>query len=216
VGLTLDLLVDSDLIIEKEFVVPISQNLMANKGVSLENIKNVFSHSQAISQCQKYIEKHKLKTHFTLSTAVAAKSIKNINDSGAIGSKKAAEIYGLEIVDENIQDTDNNQTRFVALGKKKTKPTGNDKTSILFTLHDNNPGRLYETLEIFAKNKINLSKIVSRPLKEGLGTYIFFVDFEGHSDDKKIKAILEKIEEKVYLLKVLGSYPIAEIGNINK
>lgn len=207
-------MVNTDLKIEKEFIIPISQNLLANNDISIDNIKTVYSHSQAISQCQNYIENHNFKTHFTLSTAAAAKEASNTKDKtiAAIGSKKAAELYNLNILDENIQDVKNNQTRFIALSKKRTEITGNDKTSILFTLYDNNPGSLYETLGIFASNNINLSKIESRPSKEGLGNYIFFVDFEGHYKDEKILRILKEIKEKVYFLKVLGSYPIAKIG----
>jgi len=216
VGITLDFLAHQiDLNIEKEIIIPISHNLLidghSNKeNISINNVKEVYSHSQALAQCQNYLEIHNMKTHFTLSTAAAAKSIKGVKEVGAIGTSKAAEIYGLDILDRNIQDIENNETRFIILSKVKSKITGNDKTSILFSLFDDNPGGLHDILGIFAENNINLTKIESRPSKKGLGKYIFFVDFEGHQDSKIINDILNIIETKSSFMKVLGSYPIAK------
>jgi prephenate dehydratase len=207
VGLTLDLLVHNNLKIQGEIVIPVNHNLLSNKGIKLEDIKNVYSHSQALAQCQNYLEVKNMKTHFTLSTSSAAKFIKNMSDSGAIGTLKAAELYDLEVIDRNIQDLDNNQTRFIILSKKDHFITGNDKTSILFSLIGDNPGELYNILGIFAKNNINLTKIESRPSKEGLGKYIFFVDFEGHRNNDKISNILTLIKDEVSFMKILGSYP---------
>lgn len=173
VGLTLDLLAHKiNLNIERELIIPISHNLLVdednyNNIIDISDIKDVYSHSQALAQCQNYLENHNMKTHFTLSTAAAAKSIKGKIGVGAIGTLKAAELYGLKAIDKNIQDIKNNQTRFIVLSKDQTEISGNDKTSILFSLFDDNPGGLHDILGIFAKNNINLTKIESRPSKEG-------------------------------------------------
>ena len=137
----------------------------------------------------------------------AAKSIIGDKSKAAIGNSKAAELYGLEIIKPNIQDTDNNETRFVVVSKDDHKQTGNDKTSIIFSIYEDKPGGLYEILGIFQKNNINLTKIESRPSKKGLGKYLFFVDFNGHRDDETVKNIISGIEDNTYFLKVLGSYP---------
>ena len=113
----------------------------------------------------------------------------------------------MEILGANIQDTDNNETRFVVLSKENHKPTGDDKTSIIFSIYEDKPGGLYKILGIFQKENINLTKIESRPSKKGLGKYLFFVDFEGHKDDEIIQEILNEISQNTYFLKVLGSYP---------
>lgn len=216
VGITLDFLANQiNLNIEKEIIIPISHNLLIDRGsnnenISVDNVKVVYSHSQALAQCQNYLETHNMKTHFTLSTAAAAKSIKGQAEIAAIGTLKAAEIYDLDILDSNIHDIKNNQTRFIILSKNKSKMTTNDKTSILFSLFDDNPGGLHDILGVFAENNVNLTKIESRPSKEGLGKYIFFVDFEGHQDSEIIKDILKIIKTKTSFLKILGSYPIAK------
>ena len=112
----------------------------------------------------------------------------------------------MEILKANIQDTDNNETRFVVVSNEDHEPTGNDKTSIIFSIYEDRPGELYNILGIFQKMNINLTKIESRPSKKGLGKYLFFVDFYGHKDDDVIKNIIDEIDENTYLLKVLGSF----------
>jgi len=212
VGLTLDLLVHRfDLKIEREIIISINHNLLSRKDLDIEDIQDVYSHSQALAQCQNYLEVRNIKPHFTLSTAAAAKSISEMENAAAIGTLKVAELYDLKVIDRNIQDIDNNKTRFVVLSKNNFEKTGNDKTSIFFSLFDDNPGGLHDILGVFAKNNINLTKIESRPSKEGLGKYIFFVDFEGHQDEKKLKNVLNIIKNKTSFIKVLGSYPVASI-----
>ena len=208
VGITLDSLAHKfDLKIYKEIIIPINQNLIVNPGCKLEDIEDVYSHSQAISQCQEFISENKIQPHYAVSTANAAKSIIGDNSKAAIGNRKAAELYGLEILKANIQDTDNNETRFVVVSKDDHEPTGNDKTSIIFSIYEDRPGELYKILGIFQKKNINLTKIESRPSKQGLGKYLFFVDFYGHKDDDVIKNIIDEIDENTYFLKVLGSFP---------
>lgn len=208
VGITLDSLAHKfDLKIFKEIIIPINQNLIVNPGTNMEDIEDVYSHSQAISQCQEFISKNKIQPHYAISTANAAKNIIGHKNHAAIGNSKAAELYNLEILESNIQDNDNNETRFVVLSKKYHKCTGKDKTSIIFSIYEDRPGGLYNILGIFQKNNINLTKIESRPSKKGLGKYLFFVDFDGHIDDNLIKNIIDEIKENTYFLKVLGSYP---------
>ncbi len=209
VGITLDSLAHKfDLKIFKEIIIPINQNLIVNPGCKMEDIEDVYSHEQAIAQCREFIQKNKLQPHYAVSTANAAKSIIGDKSKAAIGNAKAVELYDLEILEANIQDTDNNATRFVVLSKDDHEITGNDKTSIIFSIYEDRPGGLYNILGIFQKNNINLTKIESRPSRKGLGKYMFFVDFNGHNDDELIQNIISEIDENTYFLKVLGSYPV--------
>lgn len=208
VGLTLDSLAHNfDLKIFKEIILPINQNLIVNPNTKMEDITDVYSHSQAIAQCQGFISKNKIQPHYAVSTASAAKSILGDNSKAAIGNAKAAEIYGLEILKPNIQDLDNNETRFVVLSNNDHKPTGSDKTSVIFSIYEDKPGMLYRILGVFEKYHVNLTKIESRPSKKGLGKYLFFVDFYGHRDEVIVQNILSEIANLTYFLKVLGSYP---------
>lgn len=208
VGVTLDLLFhEYDLKIKREILLPISNNLLINKDADIGDIKYVYSHIQALSQCRNFIQKMGVVVNATPSTSAAAEMIRGRMDSGAIGTKKAAEIYGLKIAASDIQDYKNNVTRFVVLDHTDHEPTGNDKTSVVFSMKKDKPGGLYEILGIFAEHDINLTKIESRPSKEKLGSYIFFVDFEGHRTDKLITDILSLIKTIVEYIKVLGSYP---------
>ena len=208
VGITLDSLAHKyDLKIFQEIIIPINQNLIVNPGTKMEDIEDVYSHAQAISQCQEFIQENRIQPHYAVSTARAAKDIRGFKNKAAIGNRVAAELYGLEILKANIQDTDNNETRFVVISKEDHEPTGSDKTSIIFSIYEDRPGGLYKILGIFQRHEINLTKIESRPSKKGLGKYLFFVDFNGHKDDEIIQEILREVEDNTYFLKVLGSYP---------
>lgn len=208
VGITLDSLAHKfDLKIHDEIIIPINQNLIVNPGCTMDDIEDVYSHQQAISQCREFISKYNIQPHYAISTARAAKEIIGHNNKAAIGNAKSAELYGLEILKANIQDTDNNETRFVVLSKYDHEVTGKDKTSIIFSIYEDRPGGLYRILGIFEKNNINLTKIESRPSKKGLGKYLFFVDFNGHVEDDVVQNILKEIDDNTYFLKVLGSYP---------
>ena len=208
VGITLDSLAhDFDLNIVGEIVISINQNLIVNPGTKLEDIADVYSHQQAISQCHTFLEKNNLQPHYAVSTASAAKSIIGDKSKAAIGHIKSAELYDLEVLLKNIQDVDNNETRFVVLSKEDTDPTAVDKTSIIFSIYEDHPGSLYKILGIFNKYNINLTKIESRPSKQGLGKYLFFVDFYGHYKEDIVKKIIIEIDDNTYFFKVLGSYP---------
>ena len=209
VSLTLDSLIHNfDLKIKNEIIIPINHNLLAAREMSVEDVSDVYSHSQALGQCQPYLERNNITAHYTLSTAAAAKKVAETGEGAAIGTLKAAELYGLKVIDTNIQENFNNQTRFVVLDKEDSPITGNDKTSISFSLFEDKPGGLYEILSYFVEADINLTKVESRPSKEGLGHYIFFIDLEGHRLDENISPILETLDEITDFFKVLGSYPV--------
>lgn len=211
VGVTLDLLAhEYDLCIEREIVLKVSHYLLANKGVELEELSDVYSHPQSLAQCHKFIEKMGFIIHPTSSTAAAAKIIKGRRECCAIGTLRAARLYGLDVLAEDIQDYTPNMTRFIVIATYDHEFTGSDKTSILFTLAEDRPGGLYEILGLFADANVNLTKIESRPSKMGLGKYIFFLDFEGHRKEKNISIILEEIKNRTPFMKILGSYPIDE------
>ncbi len=208
VGITLDLLAhDYDLKIKNEIILPISHNLLVNSNMTLDDIKIIYSHPQALSQCRKFIESLDIVTRSAASTSAAAELILGKKHAAAISTVRAAQIYGLDIAVNNIQDYKNNLTRFVVINKQDHLKTGNDKTSIVFSLPKDSAGGLYEILGEFARENVNLTKIESRPSKEKLGRYIFFVDLEGHREDREIRNILNIIKSKVGYIKILGSYP---------
>ncbi len=209
ITLTLDLLMEQQLKIVGEVIVKIKHCLLS-KG-KLKNIKIITSHPSALSQCRKYIKDNfrNVEVRSALSTSHAAKLASESEEIAAIASKESAEIYGLKVLDENIQVNDN-FTRFIVIGKKAPHATSNDKTSIIIYLEKNRPGALYEILGEFANRGIDLTKIESRPTKKVLGDYLFYIDLRGHVEDGTVKDALEKVKGKVGMLKILGSYPAAE------
>ena len=179
----------------------------------LEEVKQVYSHPQALGQCRNFIEKHKMKTIPTYDTAGSVKIVKELNNKqiACIASKTASAIYQMQIITENIANNLNNYTRFLILSKNEIQETGNDKTSIIFSIK-HEPGSLYRIIESFHKNSVNLTKIESRPTKENAWEYNFYVDFEGHKKNPKIEEMLEKIKQDTLFMKVLGSYPSAKLS----
>jgi len=180
---------------------------------SLEKIDTIYSHPQALGQCRKFIQKNNIKTVPTYDTAGSVKIIKDLNKENiaCIASKNASEIYRLPIISENIADNSNNYTRFLIMSKKFVKETGDDKTSIIFSIK-HEPGSLFTIIEKFQKYGVNLTKIESRPKKTTAWEYNFFVDFEGHCENGKIKEMLGQIKEKTNYFKILGSYPRAKLS----
>ena len=226
VGVTLDMLLENDIRIIGEIVVPIEHCLLS-KG-KLSNIRVILSHPQALAQCRQFI-----KTHFenaeirtTGSTSHAAKLANEFEEMAAIASRESAQMYGLDILIPNIQDRKENHTRFViiethdtASAKSSMQSTSSDvdfKTSIIVYLKKDRPGALYEVIGEFAKRDINLTRIESRPSKRELGDYIFYIDFAGHIDDANIKDALDNITSNVGMLKMLGSYPICNSNISNQ
>lgn len=214
VNQTLDLLTRNyGVNISGEIIVTVKHTLMTVKGIELKQIKLVLSHPQALAQCRTFLNKHLSETDLweSSSTAQAALEVsRNSKAWAAIGTESAARAYGLSILAEDIQDQENNETRFIVISKQKFSPSFNDKSSLLIYL-PHKPGSLYEILGIFAANKINLSKIESRPARTRLGEYLFFIDIEGHCQDPRIKHALKEIESIAEKMRILGSYPAADV-----
>lgn len=211
VNLTLDRLISTPLNIRAEVFLRITHSLVSTcEGI--EGIKRVYSHPQALSQCRRWLREN--LPHCSLleteSTAAAARRVLEDKEGAAIGSSLAASTYGLTIIAEGIEDSSSNTTRFLVIGKDRSKPSEKDKTSILFaTPHA--PGALYSSLEPFAREHINLMKIESHPVKDRMWEYLFFVDFAGHLEDDKVKKCLEDLKNRASFIKVLGSYPLGEL-----
>ena len=213
-----DLLLQTKMNVVGEIYQRVRHCLIANRGTKM--IRYVHSHPQALAQCRAYLQNKGLKPMPTYDTAGAAKMIKEnkMVDSAAIASKRAAELYDMEILDEGIEDRKNNYTRFFVLSPKKKKSRKSDphdiggynhKTSIIFSVR-HVPGTLFGILGEFAIRKINLTKIESRPTKETPWEYNFYVDFEGHLQNKAVHEALLSIKPKTSYIKILGSYKKAE------
>ncbi len=211
VNLTLDLLIhDSSLSISHEIVLPITHSIIAKKGTSFSNIKFIYSHPQALAQCRNFLSKN-LPDAIEIASMSTASAVKEMLQKGenaaAIGTERAGSIYGALTIAHQIEDNPNNVTRFIILAPNDSDVTGEDKTSVCFSFDGDAPGILHSTLNEFAKRKINLTKIESRPSKKDLGRYIFLTDIEGHRKDKVIKEALTGIKKQVSMFKIFGSYP---------
>ena len=211
VGEALDALAWTDVKVQAEIVVPISPSLLGVPGAKLGKITQVLSHPQALAQSREFLRKNLPKAELIEmpSTAKAAEHVGKLKQPhmAAIGPKALADLYELKVLSEDIHSGELNITRFLCLAKEDSKSTGRDKTSIVFYTTQDRPGILHEILGEFAVRNINLTKIESRPSKKVLGDYLFFIDFEGHREDSKVKEALEGVKLKTALLKVLGSYP---------
>ncbi|SCY11637.1 prephenate dehydratase [Alkaliphilus peptidifermentans] len=178
---------------------------------SVEEIRHIYSHHQAIQQCRDFfnINYPHISLHSCDSSSSACMVVKEMgNQYGAIANTYAAKIHKLKILKCGIQDNNFNQTRFIIIGGRKTIVTGNDKTSIVFSFHNDYPGSLYLVLKAFADRGINLTRIESRPAKTEMGKYVFYIDFIGHKDNEMVMKVFEDISIYVNYFKVLGSYPI--------
>jgi chorismate mutase/prephenate dehydratase len=207
---TLDMFMDSDLLIVAEKEELISQNIFSISG-DIKAVKTVYSHAQALSQCRKWLDTHLpgISVHDSASTADAALQATLDNSVAAIASMAAGQSYNLKPIALKIEDSPDNATRFLVIGRKMQSPTKKNKTSILFSLKDK-VGALHEMLEPFRKEKLNLTKIESRPTKKKAWEYIFFVDFVGHIQDPNTKRALSALKKKCTTLRVLGSYPCGD------
>ncbi|MDP2652700.1 MAG: prephenate dehydratase [Candidatus Omnitrophota bacterium] len=204
---TFDLLVDSDLKICSQVLQKIEHCLISRS--PLEKIKVVYSNPNVFGQCRSWLKGHLPKAaQISLSsTTQSVKMVAGKKGAAAIASRQAAEAYGVPVVRQNVNDIPHNTTRFLVIGVEDAAPTGTDRTSILFSIKDR-VGALHAMLTPFFRNKINLTKIESRPSKKKAWDYYFFVDFEGHREDKNVKRALGQLEEMCKYLKVLGSYPV--------
>jgi len=210
VGESNDLLLATNLTVIGEIYHRI-QHCLIGTG-SIEDIDTVYSHPQALGQCRQFIQEHSLKTVPSYDTAGSVRTIKDLNKDNiaCIASRNAAEIFGVAVIQEGIEDNANNYTRFLIFSKEKSDKNKNSKTSIVFSVK-HEAGTLFRIINEFHQCKVNLTKIESRPNRGTSWEYNFYVDFEGHQDDTSIKEMLLKIKENSSFLKILGSYPIAKL-----
>ena len=203
---TLDALIHSSAIICAEMQIAIEHNLLSSH--LLNDIKIIYSKAEIFTQCRQWLAATlpHVKIIATSSSAEAARIASETPNAAAIGSRLAGELYQLNIICDHIEDVSNNVTRFLIIGKQPTRATGNDKTSIIFcTAHK--VGALADVLQTFQQNDINLTNIESRPSKKREREYYFFVDIQGHKENKEITDTLDKVREHCLQLSILGSYP---------
>jgi chorismate mutase/prephenate dehydratase len=207
VARTYDLLLESNLKVNGETQLRIVHCLIGLPEARIDSIKEVFSHPQALGQCKTFLRQMGWKLTPTYDTAGSVKLIRENGkiDQAAIASARSAEIYGMKVLVQGIEDNANNYTRFFILSKEDVPPSGNDKTSIVFSVK-HKPGALYDALKELAAARINLTKIESRPTRQKAWEYNFYVDFDGHQGDAVIKEALINLEKAAIFVKVLGSY----------
>jgi len=207
---TYDLLLAYPPNIFAEVILRVSHYLMALPGRKLEDITTIYSHPQAIAQCAEFLSNLSVEIMSGYDTAGSAKMIKDkeLRDCAAIANRRAADIYGLEILASEIETSVNNYTKFAAISKQKARPARKSKTSLVFAT-EHKPGSLYRTLGVFATRNMNLTKLESRPSKRKPWEYVFYADFEGHLDSKVYQEAVKELQKEAAFVKILGSYPQA-------
>jgi len=208
-----ELLMEYDFRVVGEIILPIIYQVMAPDGVMLEDISAVKSHPQALAQCEHYIRRRGWKPHVTYDTAGAAMELARNPEPNmaAIAAPLAAVHYGLNVLDNHVEDDPENSTRFFVLGIEDAERKDPSKTSLVFGVR-HHPGSLYQCIGSFAERGINLTKLESRSMRGRLWTYMFYVDFEGHSQDDMASEALVDLLRKAAFVKMLGSYPAAPGG----
>jgi chorismate mutase (EC 5.4.99.5)/prephenate dehydratase (EC 4.2.1.51) len=208
---TYDLLLAYPLNIFAEVILKVSHCLMALPEEDLADITTIYSHPQALAQCEEFLSKLKVEIVPSYDTAGSAKMIKEkqLKKSAAIASRRAAEKYGLEILASGIETNVNNYTKFFAISREKARLGEKNKTSLVFAIK-HAPGTLHSILGIFAIRNINLTKLESRPSKSKPWEYVFYVDFEGHIGGKMYQEVMKEFQQQTTFVKVLGSYPEAK------
>jgi len=206
---TLDMFVDSDLKIVSQIVLPVQQCLMSNS--PRRQIKKLYVHPQSLAQCRGWIQNHLPHVEIieTSSNPRSAELAAKEKGAAAIAGILAAEKYGLRVLEQDIQDNAANATRFLVLGRQCSPPTGNDRTSLMLSVADK-AGALHEAIAAFRRHKINMTKIESRPSKRKAWEYFFFIDCDGHAQDKKVAKAIQLLGRHCNFVKVLGSYPNME------
>lgn len=210
ISYTLDMLLQSSLVICGEVDLPIHHNLITHCR-ELSAVTKVYSHQQSLAQCRNWLNKYLpgVETIAVSSNSHAVTLLKQDSNAAAIAGQVAADLYNVPILKQHIEDQVDNTTRFIVLGKHSVPASGGDKTSLLVMLH-NKAGALHDLLSSFAERGISMSKIESRPAQSsGVWEYVFFIDIEGHRDDDNVAAAITDLEHKSAMLKVLGSYPVA-------
>ncbi len=205
-----ELLMEHDLRVHAETILRVRHMLLAPTGTKMSDIERVRSHPQALAQCQRYLNRHGLAAEPTFDTAGSARDLAANPEPGvaAIASQLAGELYGLEVLEEGIEDFEFNYTRFFILSREAPSRAQRNKTSLVFTT-PHQPGALYECLGEFAKRNVNLAKIESRPRLNRPWQYIFYLDFEGHCQDPECEAAIMGLLRRSLFVKLLGSYPAA-------
>lgn len=206
---TLDMLINSSLMICGEVELRIHHHLLSNES-SIDKIKQIYSHQQSLAQCRAWLDSYLPKAERipVNSNAEAASVVAGETRAAAIAGESAAEFYGLSVLMKNIENEVDNTTRFLVLGQHETLPSENDKTSLLFST-PNKPGALQDMLSCFSDNGVSLTRIESRPSHKGMWDYIFFVDIVGHVEEASVALALDKLNDKASMVKLLGSYPSA-------
>jgi chorismate mutase/prephenate dehydratase len=209
VGRTLDLLLTTTAKVCGEVMLPVRQCLMA-KDKHRDNVRRVYSHTQSLAQCQRWLARNlpQVETIAVVSNAEAARRASKERHAAAIAARTAASLYGLHVLDRNIEDEPRNTTRFLVLGEHAAPPSGRDKTSLILSTR-NVPGAIHELLTPLAANQVSMTRLESRPARTGLWEYVFYVDIEGHEQDANVVRALSELERKASFLKNLGSYPAA-------
>lgn len=211
VNYTLDMFLTSPLKICGEVELRIHQHLMGRMD-SLELVERVCSHQQSLAQCRGWLDEHlpNVDRLHAASNAEAARRARDEKGTAAIAGQAAAEVYGLGVLVSEIEDHADNTTRFLIIGRKLFSASGQDKTTLLVsTSHTDSPGALHRLLEPFAKHRISLTRIESRPSRRRKWDYVFFLDVEGHAEEPRLQKALAKLKKRASLFKVLGSYPKA-------
>jgi chorismate mutase/prephenate dehydratase len=203
---TLDMFVDSDLKIVAQIILPVQQCLLSNARRS--QIRKIYVHPQSLAQCRGWMQNNLPHVEIieTSSNARSAEMAAKEKNTAAIAGVLAAEKYGLSVLEQDIQDNAANATRFLVLGRQCSPPTGNDRTSLMVSITDK-VGALHHALAAFRRNRINLTKIESRPSKRKAWEYFFFIDCDGHVADRKVEKAIDHLQEECSYVKVLGSYP---------
>jgi len=211
VNSTLDMFLESNLSIVGEVELRVHQHLLSNVE-HISEIQVLYSHQQSLAQCNKWLEAHLpgVKRVPVSSNADAAQRAAGENNAAAIASETAAGVYGLTVQNKSIEDSPDNTTRFLMIGKQDVDATGDDKTTLLISAR-NKPGALYQLLQPLAKNNVSMTRIESRPSHCVNWEYVFFLDLEGHIKTQTIKNCVEELKQEADLLKVLGSYPRAAL-----
>lgn len=206
---TLDMFIESDLKICAQVMLDVSHNLLGRG--SKQSIKRVYSNPQVFGQCRIWLQENLPNAELVevSSTTRAAQEASRQKNTAAIASSLAAKVYKLKVIASDIEDSPHNITRFLVISSASSPRTGRDKTSVLFSIKDR-VGALHDMLMPFKKHRLNLTKIESRPSKKRAWDYYFFLDLEGHRDDRAVQKALSELESKCKFLKVLGSYPVGE------
>ena len=207
---TLDSFIDSSLKICGEVELRIHQNLLIGPNTNKDNITRVYSHAQSLAQCRQWLNSHlpNVERVAVSSNAEAAKRVQGEWNSAAIAGDMSCQLYGLEKLNDKIEDNPDNSTRFLIIGREEVSPSGDDRTSIVVSVQ-NKTGALHDLLEPFRRNNVDMTRLESRPSRSSKWSYVFFIDFAGHINDAPVAAVLEELSSGVADLKVLGSYPRA-------